>query len=276
MSERPHGDDGDADGDACGTRSDRPHPTRTSLIMRSLRRAADALLPPLCLGCHEPMADHHTLCPTCWSKVDFIRPPLCDRLGTPMPFDTGGAMISAAAAADPPIYQRARAVARFDGLVRDLIHDLKFRDLLTGLPLFGRWMAEAGRELLADADAVVPVPMARLRLISRRYNQSALLAKEIAHLSGVPHMPMLLVRTRRTRPQVGLSARERKANVKNAFAVPPRQRGWVQGRRIVLIDDVITSGATADAAAAALIAAGAARVDVLALARVADVALVPS
>lgn len=221
------------------------------------------------------MADHHLLCPRCWGRVDFIRPPLCDRLGTPMPFDTGGTMISAAASADPPAYGRARAVARFDGLMRDLVHDLKFRDLHTGLPLFGRWMAEAGRELLADADALVPVPLARWRLISRRYNQSALLAKEIARRTGIRHAPLLLQRTRRTRPQVGLSHRERQLNVKGAFAVPERHKPEVAGRKIVLIDDVITTGATVGAAATALLRAGAARVDVLALALVTDVALVP-
>lgn len=246
-----------------------------SRLRSSLSRLADAILPPLCLGCHEPMADHHVLCPRCWSRIDFIRPPLCDRLGTPMPFDTGGPQISAAAAADPPSYGRARAVARFDGLMRDLVHDLKFRDLHTGLPLFGRWLAEAGGELLADADAVIPVPLARWRLISRHYNQSALLAQAVAQRTGLRYLPLALVRHRRTRPQVGLSRRERTLNVKGAFAVPERQAARIQGRKIVLVDDVITTGATVEAAAKALLRAGAARVDVLALALVTDVALVP-
>lgn len=250
-------------------------PSARHRLKQSFLSLADAILPPLCLGCHEPMADHHVLCARCWGRIDFIRPPLCDRLGTPMPFDTGGTQISAAAAADPPSYGRARAVARFDGLMRDLVHDLKFRDLHTGLPLFGRWLREAGRELIGDAEIAIPVPLARWRLLTRRYNQSALLAHEVARAAGLDFQPLALVRTRRTPPQVGLSRRERALNVKGAFAVPERYAAGLQGRKIVLVDDVITTGATVDAAAKALLRAGAARVDVLALALVTDVALVP-
>lgn len=246
-----------------------------SLFARGLGSLADALIPPLCLSCHEPLGVHHALCPRCWPGIDFIRDPLCDRLGIPMPFDTGGVMISAAAAARPPKYARARAVARFDGLMRDLVHDLKFRDRHNARSLFGRWLVDAGRDLLRDADAVVPVPLARLRLLARKYNQAALLSGEICRQTGLMHAPLALVRTRRTGPQVGLSRRERRANVQGAFAVPAGWRGSIAGRRIVLVDDVITTGATVNAAAAALLKAGAARVDVLALAMVTDIALVP-
>ncbi len=245
------------------------------LVARGLRSLADAVLPPVCLVCHEPLHAHHALCPTCWSGIDFIRPPLCDRLGIPMPFDTGGTMISAAAAARPPSYARARAVARYDGLMRDLVHDLKFRDDLNARGLMGRWLTEAGRELLSGADLIVPVPLSRARLLSRRYNQAALLSGEVARLTGIEHAPLALERTRKTAPQVGLSRSERRENVKGAFAVPVRWRGRVTGRSVVVVDDVITTGATVDAAARALLKAGAARVDVLALALVADAALVP-
>jgi ComF family protein len=191
-----------------------------------------------------------------------------------MPFDTGGTMVSAAAAADPPAYERARAVARYDGVMRDLIRDFKFHDQHHGRRLFGRWLADAGHDLLDDADVIVPVPMARLRLLWRRFNQSAELANELARLRSVPFRTDALVRTRRTRPQPGLSQSERIANVRGAFAVPSGARSAIAGRAVLLVDDVITTGATVSACATALKSAGARRVDVLALALVTDQALV--
>jgi predicted amidophosphoribosyltransferase len=139
----------------------------------ALRSAAaavvDLVFPPLCLAYYRPLSSHDAICPRCWSDIDFIRAPLCARLGIPMPFDVGGTMISAAAAADPPDYDRARAVARFDGVKRELVHDLKFPDRHDSRRLFARWLAEAGAELLAGADAVIPVPLTRGRLAGRRF-----------------------------------------------------------------------------------------------------------
>ena len=125
--------------------------TRLRPLGRVGRAALDVLLPPLCLGCQTRIMDHDALCPACWQQIAFIRPPLCDRLGIPLSVDTGGPMISAAAVADPPDYDRARAVARFDGLMRVLIHGFKFHDSHNARRLFGRWMMVAGEELLADS-----------------------------------------------------------------------------------------------------------------------------
>jgi ComF family protein len=191
-----------------------------------------------------------------------------------MPYDTGAPMISAAAAADPPAYDRARAVARFEGVMRTLVHDLKFHDRHDARRLFGRWLVEAGAELLADADLLVPVPLTRRRLLSRRLNQSALLAHEVARPTRIGVEPLALLRVRPTKPQVGLSQQQRRDNVANAFAVAPGRKDAVTGKKIVLVDDVITTGATAEACARALKRAGAARVDVLALAMVTDATVV--
>ncbi len=255
---------------------ERPSPWRAghAWLAKAGRACADVIVPPVCLGCHTPVAAHDTLCPDCWRRIDFIRPPLCDRLGIPMPFDVGDRMISAAAAADPPDYDRARAVARYDGAMRDLVLALKFHDQHQGRRLFGRWLTDAGRDLLADADIIVPVPLSRLRLIWRRFNQSALLGQEVARLTGLPFRPLTLVRTRRTRPQPGLSRREREANVRGAFAVRANRVTDVAGSAVLLIDDVVTTGATVGACARALKSAGALRVDVLTLALVTDHALV--
>lgn len=239
--------------------------------LRRLRRAAlDALLPPLCLGCQARIMDHDALCPSCWRQITFIRPPLCDRLGIPLTVDTGGVMISAAAIADPPDYDRARAVALFDGLMRLLVHGFKFHDNHNARRLFGRWMAVAGEDLLADADVLVPVPLARWRLLSRRFNQAQILASETGRRTGKPVNPFALVRRRSTGHQVGLTRTQRQKNVASAFRVPANELPNVSGKAIVLIDDVVTSGATASAAAIALKLAGARRVDVLALAIVSE------
>lgn len=234
------------------------------------RSALDVLLPPLCLGCQTRIMDHDALCPTCWRQIAFIRPPLCDRLGIPLAIDTGGLMVSAAALADPPDYDRARAVAHFDGLMRVLIHGFKFHDSHNARRLFGRWMAVAGEDLLADADLIVPVPLARWRLLSRRFNQAQILAVETGRRAGRPVNPFALVRSRSTKHQVGLTRAQRLKNVASVFRVPGTELPNVSGKAIVMIDDVITTGATASAAAMALKRAGARRVDVLALAIVSE------
>ncbi|KWT66179.1 Competence F-like protein [Hyphomicrobium sulfonivorans] len=247
----------------------------TAPMRRAARAVSDFLVPPLCLACHAPIAQHGALCAQCWSRVDFIRQPVCDRLGTPLAIDIGAPAISAAAAADPPEYDRARAVARFDGVMRELVHGLKFRDQHGGRQFFGRVMASAGAELLSDADALIPVPLTRWRLLGRRFNQSAVLAQEIARNTGLRYLPAALLRSRKTQPQVGLTRVQRRDNVAGAFAVSASARGKLEGARIVLVDDVITTGATVRACARALKSAGAARVDVLALAIVTDEALLP-
>ncbi len=228
---------------------------------------SNLLLPPVCISCRTALDVHGALCPECWREVDFIRPPLCDRLGTPMPVASPGVTVSAAALANPPVFGRARAAASYAGLMRRLVRGLKYEDTQEVAPFCARLMYDAGRELLSGADVLVPVPLGRRRLLKRRYNQAALLAKHISRLSGVAFAPLALVRLRDTKTQVGLSQSERARNVAGMFAVPERRRGRIAGRRVVLVDDVLTTGATVNACAAALFEAGAASVDVLALAR---------
>lgn len=230
----------------------------------------DLVLPPLCLGCRRPLAEHGRLCSACWLRISFITRPRCDITGLPLPFDSGGRQISPRALAEPHEFDRARAVARFDDVMRHLIHGLKYGDRREGLALFGRWLALAGAELLADADLIVPVPLYRTRLWQRRFNQSALLAFELSRLTGVPADALTLRRRRATRSQVGLSEDQRRRNVAGAFMVPEPKTQLVQDRNILIIDDVLTTGATLDACARVLKRAGARRVDVLVLARVLD------
>jgi ComF family protein len=231
--------------------------------------ALDAALPTLCPACREPVGGSG-LCASCWSKLSLIAPPYCPRLGIPFAYDPGPGVLSMQAIADPPAYHRARAAVRYDDIARSLVHALKYGDRLDLAPAMGRWMARAGRELLDGADALVPVPLHWRRLWTRRFNQSALLAKAISRESGVAVGDAMLKRVKATAQQVGLSQTERAQNVQGAFRVPDEGRATVAGRRLVLIDDVLTSGATSDACARALLRAGAQSVDLLVFARVVD------
>jgi ComF family protein len=209
-------------------------------------------------------------CRACWSKLSFITRPYCERLGIPFVYDPGPGILSMEAIADPPAYRPARAAVRFDEISRALVHALKYGDRLDLAPMMGRWLGHAGRELLAEADALVPVPLHWRRRWARRFNQSAMLAAAVSAESGVPVDADALRRMKATAQQVGLSRSERAANVQGAFRVPPEGKTAVVGRRLILVDDVLTSGATVEGCARALLRAGAANVDVLVFARVAD------
>ncbi len=229
--------------------------------------ALDTLYPPTCLACRAATDAHGALCPRCWSAIRFIERPFCERLGTPFERDLGEGLLSPQAMADPPAFARARAVARFeDGPARKLAHRLKYSDRAELARPIARWMARAGADVLADADLLAPVPLHPLRLWRRRFNQAAALAREISRQTGISCDSGALLRVKATRSQVGLSRAQRAENVQGAFRVAGRAS--VRGRKVVLVDDVLTSGATANAASRALLRAGASRVDVLVFARV--------
>jgi ComF family protein len=233
------------------------------------RLALDIALPTLCVACREPV-DGEGVCAGCWAKLSFIAPPYCPRLGIPFVYDPGPELLSMEAIANPPAYARARAAVRYDDVARTLVHALKYQDRTDLAPAMGRWMARAGRELLGEADVLVPVPLHWRRGWSRRYNQSGALARVIERQTGVKLASEALRRVRPTQQQIGLSRAQRASNVQGAFKVAPERAAAVQGRRVVLIDDVLTTGATTDACARALLRAKAASVDVLVFARVVD------
>jgi ComF family protein len=231
--------------------------------------ALDIALPTLCVACREPV-DGEGVCAECWAKLSFIEPPYCPRLGIPFVYDPGPELLSMEAIANPPAYDRARAAVRYDDVARSLVHALKYQDRTDLAPTMGRWMARAGGKLLQEADVLIPVPLHWRRGWSRRYNQSGALARVIERHSGVRLASEALRRVRRTEQQIGLSRTQRASNVQGAFKVAPERSGDVAGRRVILIDDVLTSGSTVDACARALLRAKAASVDVLVFARVVD------
>lgn len=232
------------------------------------RLAVDSILPPQCLSCREMVATPSGLCGACWGALAFLEGALCVRCGFPFPYDPGSEAACGACIADPPVYRRGRAALAYDDASRPLILAFKHGDRLEGAGLFTTWMARAGAELLAECDRIAPVPLHWTRLFARRYNQAALLALRLGKRSGVAVAPDLLVRTRRTASQGGLGRTARRENMRGAFRIHRRHTATVRNARILLVDDVMTTGATLDACARVLLRAGAASVDVLCLARV--------
>ena len=230
--------------------------------------ALDLILPPACVACEIMASVPGGLCPHCWARMRWIERPYCEVMGAPLGVDMGEGVLSPLAMASPPPFERARAAVMFDELPRALVHRLKYRDD-TGLARWmAPWMARAGRDEIARADMIVPVPLHRNRLMQRRFNQSAELSRALANYARKPHVPNALVRQRPTRRQVGLGHAERRRNVQGAFLVPDAMRPAVSGRRVLLVDDVLTTGATVSAATRALRRGGALSVDVLTFARV--------
>jgi ComF family protein len=243
-----------------------------SPLLPALKRVGtgllDALLPPQCLACGALVAEPRTLCSACWAGIEFIAPPLCARCGFPFEIAADDGSVCGACLASPPRYHRARAVFRYGEESRRLVLAFKHGDRIDAAPAYGAWMRRAASSLLDEAHLVAPVPLHRWRLLLRRYNQAALLGQALAHAGGRLFAPDLLERRRATPSQGKLSAAERRANVTGAFRVHQAWRPRLRGQRVLLVDDVLTTGATVEACAAVLIRAGAASVDVVTLARV--------
>ena len=223
------------------------------------------ILPPRCLACNELIAEQGGLCASCWQEMSFIEKPFCERTGKPMAFDIGESIVSAEAIANPPLYRKMRSPTRYDGTARRMVLSFKFHDRLDLTKHLARHMVRAGKDLLKEADIIIPVPLHRKRLFNRRFNQSAELAKEVSHLTNIPYALEALERIRPTKQQTSLDMNERYKNVEGAFRVPAREAIHVQGRRVILIDDVVTTGATINACTRALLREKPHHIDVLSL-----------
>ena len=243
--------------------------TLAPLPRRLGRAALDLVFPPLCMMCRAQVAEPGSLCPDCWRNISFLDGPMCTSCGLPFEFEAGYGARCASCLAHPPAFDSARSVMRYDEFSRGPILALKRADRHDVVPAFARWLERAGREIIAECDVIMPVPLHRRRLWSRRFNQSALLARALAKRSGKPHEPLALIRTRSTPSQGDMpDAKARRRNVRGAFRVDRGRKVAVEDRSILLVDDVLTTGATVDACARALKRAGAKKVTVLTLARV--------
>jgi len=228
----------------------------------------DTLYPPVCLACDAPVTAADALCPSCFRTLRPITAPMCPVLGLPFAVSLGPGTLSAEAIADPPPFDRARSAVVYNEVARALVGKLKYGDRPELARLCARLMAQAGQELFRPDAVLVPVPLHRTRQFARRYNQSTELARALGKFTGLPVDPGLVVRQKATRQQVGLSGDARRRNVAGAFQASDNIRSRLRGRRVIIIDDVITTGSTVKAVTRALKAGGAPHVDVLSFARV--------
>jgi ComF family protein len=241
-------------------------PVRFRRVARQVGRAVvDGILPPRCLACGEIVGEPDSLCGRCWSAITFFAPPWCVNCGLPFPYPMGEGAVCAACARERMSWDRARAVMRYDKNSRRLVLSLKHGDRTHLARALGGWMQRAGADILDGADLIVPVPLHWTRLFTRRYNQAGLLAHAVHAAGGPPVAPDWLVRRRRTPSQGRLGPLARARNVRGAFQLRPGRS--VQGKRLVIVDDVLTTGATVEECARVLRRAGAEWVGVLTLAR---------
>ncbi|MBU6475165.1 MAG: ComF family protein [Alphaproteobacteria bacterium] len=241
-----------------------------SALSRLLAAAVDVLLPPRCLATGEIVDAPGMVSAAVWPQLQFIEAPFCKTCGMPFNFEIvpGNDILCAACMEREPVFDAARAAVVYNDISRKMILAFKYGDRLHAVKTFAPWMLRAGRGLIDRADCIIPVPLHNRRLRERRFNQSALLAREIASRSGRVFVPDMLLRTRHTVPQQGLNYKERGQNVKGAFALGKKHLTRIAGKNILLVDDVYTSGATLNECARVLKNADAASVGVLTVAKV--------
>lgn len=237
-------------------------------LWRAGATVLDAVLPPRCMACGTLVGENGALCAACWSELSFITEPQCLQCGYPFEIDFGEPIRCGACLARPPAVDRARAAVAYDDPARAMIIAFKHGDRTDLGPGLARWLERVARPLFEDADVIVPVPLHRRRLWNRRYNQASILALALSRRAQVPVAPELLSRKRDTRSQGHLSPSARRRNIEGAFRVEARHRPALKGRRVLLVDDVHTTGITLEVCARTLKRAGAAAVDAVTLARV--------
>lgn len=253
----------------CATLSDKSGVRLPPSVMQPLRWLLDFALPPRCSGCGSIVDQVDTFCAECWKNIEFLGPGGCEQCGQPLEATDAG--LCAACLARPPRMQRMRAAVVYDDVSRAIVLRFKYGRKVALAKAMARYMAPL-IGLLPDGSVLVPVPLHRRRLWQRGFNQSALLARELSRRLGAPTDPQLLKRIKPTPPLQGMSRQQRRRTVAGAFRVAPHAD--VAGRTIVLVDDVLTTGSTANACARVLQRAGAARVEFISWARVVRPALV--
>jgi ComF family protein len=226
--------------------------------------ALDKLYPPHCPSCKAPVAAQGHLCGTCFNDIHMIAAPQCAQCGVPFAVDMGSEALCPECLDHRPSYITARSALVYGEVVGTLIKQLKYHDQMQGLNRFAQWMAQV---VSKDVDVIVPVPLHWKRLFTRRYNQAAWLAYELSDVMAIPCMPHMLRRVRHTPPQARMNREERQRNMKRAFVVPKKYTSLIEHKRILIVDDVMTTGATIEACAEALKSAGAAEVYAVTLAR---------
>lgn len=239
-----------------------------NIALKMGQKTLDFILPPLCLQCHTLVLQQGGLCASCWQKISFISKPFCKSCGFPFDLPLELESICGPCAREKPPFTRARAAVYYNEISKPLILRFKHGDALHMTPLFTEWLYQAGQDLFEQAEYIAPIPLHWSRLVYRGYNQAAILSHKLSKKTKITHAPDLLKRKKRTPSQGTLTAKERDKNVSNAFKLNKKYDQFVRDKHILLIDDVLTSGATVQACAKVLKKSGAKQVDILTLARV--------
>ena len=239
-----------------------------STLKSILADGLNLILPPRCPVTGDMVDAQGMISSDAWRDLVFIADPLCAHCGVPLVFETEGNARCVTCLETPHVYYSARAALQYNDISRGLILGFKHGDKTHVIQSFVPWLKQAGTEMLGQADYLIPVPLHPARLIMRRYNQAALIAGALSKSSDIPHLPTAMKRVRATPSQGHLTSDERTKNVQEAFDVSPKYRDMIKGKSIVLIDDVLTTGATVNECAKLLYHHGAGQVDVLTLARV--------
>lgn len=240
---------------------------QADFLIRTLLRAVDTVLPPRCPVSGDIVEKQGMLSPQSWSALEFIIDPLCALCGVPFTYAASPGERCLECKEHPPLYTTARAALKYNDASRSLVLGFKHADKLFAVRTITPLLQKAGMEFLEETDILVPVPLHYWRILKRRYNQAAVMARDLGNVTNIPVLPNALRRIRATPSQGHKKAGDRRENVRGAFAINPQHRTRIDGRRVVLVDDVLTTGATADECADTLLKAGAASVHVLAVAR---------
>jgi ComF family protein len=227
------------------------------LLFQGLVRIGDVLVLPSCPLCRRFLHQQEGICGACWQHLEFLTGPLCRVTGQPMAVDLGAETISLAARIRPPPYRMARAAFAYDGSAADLIKRFKFSDRPDLAKFLAPHMARAGQEINDPEAVYVPVPLHHWRLLARRFNQSAELCRALSVLTHYPMLLNVLLRIRPTRQQIGLNREGRRRNLSGAFAIAPKRAALIRDKPVILVDDVLTTGATIEACSRTLLKAGA-------------------
>lgn len=233
------------------------------------------IYPPTCLNCQEPLLIEDNLCASCWSRLHPITEPLCPILGLPFDVYLGPDAISAQAIANPPIFDRSRSAFIYSDMSLSIISQLKYGDRPELAKYCARLMVSSMKQFLEGGAILVPVPLHWSRQLRRNYNQANELAFEIAKITKLKLVTSLVKRIKRTKSQVGLNSTQRNKNVAGAFKVAPNALELSKGKRIIIVDDVITTGATVNSLTKSLKKAGIKKIDVISFARVASSVDIP-
>ncbi len=239
-----------------------------SIVQTAIAKCFDLVIPPRCLACKAMVDCQGSLCSSCWQQIDYITAPQCKICGFPFEYHYADKSLCGACLQEQPIFNQARSTFIYTDASKPLILRFKHADGIHAALTFGKWMANAGKELLDNADLLLPVPLHWTRLFTRRYNQAALLVNSLAQETGIPAYNDILTRNRYTPSQGQRTPRQRKLNVSGAFNVAKKHQQLIVDKRLLLVDDVYTTGATVNACAKSLLKHGVAAVDVLTLARI--------